>query len=307
MNPNLEMRVDGTRVFQGADADIKSLQVNGGSVQADTLEIQETADGLPVFTAATAVPNGHVSPTFTSLTGYNNSGRGCRVKVHFNGRGGADAVVMTLLTSHGAVYTPDTLDTAQSGNIGIASDATFAHAAVGAVLRRCGGSDVRRGGRVAGAGRQRVAGRRCHGADDQRHGDGGRRRVAGESEHGQRLLRADHVQRRSKLDGPRRDVQPGPGAGQRGRDKAACDPNGAALTTVPLDGDNLLNTDTSVDTLWVQTTPASVTTVTLLGGQGSDNFRVYNPATTTTGTVDGIREAVVVSPDRPGRNAVGRR
>ena len=111
-------------VFTGNMAEIDHLTVLG-SGDADTLEIQETASGLPVFCEPTDGPaGGHTSPTFTTLTGYDQAGA-TPVDIHFNGNAGADAMAVLLTTSHAVVYTSDAIDTSKSGNVGIGSGGAY--------------------------------------------------------------------------------------------------------------------------------------------------------------------------------------
>ena len=126
--------VNGAPIFQGADATINSLTVIGSS-DNDTLRIDETAGGLPKFLGQTPAVNntgvggGTANPShlnasadliletlFPAGTPWDASD----VTIHFNGRSGDDRVSLNLITFHQTVYTSDTLDGANSGNLGTA-------------------------------------------------------------------------------------------------------------------------------------------------------------------------------------------
>jgi Ca2+-binding RTX toxin-like protein len=308
---NLELRVDGTVVFNGDESGIRSLQVlggnstGGGNVPNDTLVITETASGLPQFAGTSAAPGSNVSGTFTSLTGYNNAG--VPVKIHFDGRGGVNSLQYNLLTSHGVVYTPDNLDTAKSGNVGIASDGTFTTRQLGLSFENLSPLIL------TGAGGSLVID-----ASSAPSGDVTQLTVIGSGVDPVANLNAG-----SSTDGLA-IVYPNPssatfepvlfsgfastiirsGAGADTIDLTsidAADPDGAgpgeALTALSLDADSLTNSDNSGDTIIVRTLPATVT-ATLLGGQGNDAFNIYNDqgtGGTSDDSVDAILGQVVIA------------
>ena len=124
---NLELRVNGGLFFAGAAADIQSLTVLGSS-DGDTFTVTETASGLPYFAAAAPAGVGgaptsngsHLNaPADSLLTAmFGGSWDASDVTIHFDGRGGVNAMGVTWITAHQAAYWSDTLDTAKSGNIG---------------------------------------------------------------------------------------------------------------------------------------------------------------------------------------------
>jgi hypothetical protein len=75
--------------------------------------------------------------------------------------------------------------------------------------------------------------------------------------------------------------------------------DGSILSSVvvTLDGDDVVNSDNSADTLQVRSLPTGVA-LTLLGGLGSDQFWLFNGVnpSSSSNTVDGIRGTVSVSP-----------
>ena len=131
---DLLIDVNGTPVFQGLASTINSLTVIGCS-DDDRLRIDETAGGLPQFLGQTPAVNNvgigggtanpsHLGPSadqiletlFAAGTPWDASD----VTIHFDGRTGVDSIDLNLITFHATAYTSDTLDGANSGNLGTA-------------------------------------------------------------------------------------------------------------------------------------------------------------------------------------------
>jgi hypothetical protein len=128
---NVLVDVDGVPIFSGTAATIQSLTVIG-SADDDRLRIDETAGGLPKFAGQTpAIDNialgggaanaSHLNASadlvLETLFGGLGPWDASDATIHFDGRGGADAIDLNFTTLHDTVYTSDALDTANSGNL----------------------------------------------------------------------------------------------------------------------------------------------------------------------------------------------
>ncbi|MCO6456926.1 MAG: Ig-like domain-containing protein [Pirellulaceae bacterium] len=127
--PDLEIRVNGGLVLSTPWADVLSLTMIGSS-HDETFSVTETASGLPSFltTPPSFIPGSNGGHLNTSQTAHLSVALGAPpaladVTVHIDGGGGGDTddLLITLLASHAVFYTSDTLDAANSGNIGIVS------------------------------------------------------------------------------------------------------------------------------------------------------------------------------------------
>ncbi|MCO6454551.1 MAG: autotransporter-associated beta strand repeat-containing protein [Pirellulaceae bacterium] len=126
---DLEIRVNGGLVLSAPQVDILSLTMIGSS-NDETFSITETASGLPSFltTPPSFIPGsngGHLNPTASlRMTGALGAPPALTdVSVHIDGgnAGDLDDLLITLISGHDVLYASDTLDSANSGNIGIVS------------------------------------------------------------------------------------------------------------------------------------------------------------------------------------------
>ena len=306
----LQIRVDGTQVFRGVDTTIQSLLVNG-SEQGDKLSIDETTNGLPMFTGtAYAGPNQPLSATFNTLT--NN----LPVNMHFNGRGGSNAIAMSLTTVHGAVYAPDNLGTVCSGAIGLGNYATapFGAGQLGLSFENLAPVSFPFGSApvtVSPITLERTANQggtlTVDASSDLPVGDvkaltvsdsgGDYTQITGSSDTANPTANPSARFSTTTFTGFPNLVLRG-GSGSQTVNLVSANANMAGGTAI-LDGDNLTNTDTATDLLWVQTTPSNLA-VTLLGGQGSDSFQLYQRNAIDDWSDDlttGILGPVLVSPN----------
>jgi hypothetical protein len=129
---DLLIDVNGASVFTGAVAGIQSLVIVG-SDDDESLRIDETAGGLPLFAgqspavnnvgigggaANAAHLNGSASLLLNTLVGPPGTWDASDVTFHFDGRGGSNAIDLNLITQHDTAYTSDNLDSGNSGNLG---------------------------------------------------------------------------------------------------------------------------------------------------------------------------------------------
>ncbi|QDU26773.1 Hemolysin, chromosomal [Anatilimnocola aggregata] len=280
---DLQVEVNGEQVFRGADAAIRTLQILGSNDQGDTLRVNEDAMlGLPLFAGvlgATAVAGGHVSPTFTNLTSL------AAVPFHFDGgnnsAGGPDAAELYLVASHAVVSTSDNLDSTHSGNIGVGAG-PLAFGTPRFALSFENVEPIL----FVGAG-----GSLTSDASSSPDSDVTSLTI---SDAGSTSLIAANLG--SLTYAPTtfsgfNSLVVRSGGGADTIDLVAIDTtpaNGVVLdTSVLLDADNQLSTDLSADNIIVRTLPALSGVATLLGGLGSDTFRL-------TDDLDDIAGPVVV-------------
>ncbi|WP_197998939.1 LamG-like jellyroll fold domain-containing protein, partial [Gimesia aquarii] len=120
---NLLIDVNTGNIFSGAAADILSFTVIG-STDNETLNINESPGGLPLFdVAAPAIPgsNGsHLNNAADTLledqfnpTTYDADD----ITIHYDGGDGTDAINVNFTTAHNAAYFSDNIDSLGSGNI----------------------------------------------------------------------------------------------------------------------------------------------------------------------------------------------
>ncbi|MBN70646.1 MAG: hypothetical protein CME32_15365, partial [Gimesia sp.] len=121
---NLLIDINGSNFFTGNDADILSFTVLG-SADNDTLNINETAGGLPMFTTAApaGIPGSNgahlnlAAETFLEDEFNPNTYDVNDITIHYDGKNGTDAINVNFLTDHNAGYFSDTIDGLGSGNI----------------------------------------------------------------------------------------------------------------------------------------------------------------------------------------------
>ncbi|QGQ22586.1 choice-of-anchor D domain-containing protein [Gimesia benthica] len=283
---NLLIDINGSNFFTGADADILSFTVLG-SDDDDTLNINETAGGLPFF--ATAAPAGipgsngaHLNLAAETFlegefppTDYDVND----ITIHYDGKNGADAINVNFITDHNAGYFSDVIDGLGSGNIGAAAvgdtdiDLGLSFANIEGV--GLSGSGTGGGLRVDASSTPDTTGININdagGAGDgvsQITGNGGFTA----------LLFEDFT-----------DLQVISGTGAELIDLIALD-SATTLTNVELDADDVFAADdVSNDTIRIRSTPAGVTSVSLLGGLGDDLFQIFDAGS----TVDNIFAALDV-------------
>ncbi|QDT97805.1 golvesin C-terminal-like domain-containing protein [Gimesia aquarii] len=120
---NLLIDVNASNIFSGAAADILSFTVIGSN-DDETLNINESPGGLPLFQAAApAIPgsNGsHLNNAADTLledqfnpTTYDADD----ITIHYDGGDGTDAINVNFATAHNAAYFSDNIDSLGSGNI----------------------------------------------------------------------------------------------------------------------------------------------------------------------------------------------
>ncbi|WP_202921738.1 autotransporter-associated beta strand repeat-containing protein [Anatilimnocola aggregata] len=279
---DLQVEVNGEQVFRGADAAIRTLQILGSNDQGDTLRVNEDAMlGLPLFAGvlgATAVAGGHVSPTFTNLTSL------AAVPFHFDGgnnsAGGPDAAELYLVASHAVVSTSDNLDSTHSGNIGVGAG-PLAFGTPRFALSFENVEPIL----FVGAG-----GSLTSDASSSPDSDVTSLTI---SDAGSTSLIAANLG--SLTYAPTtfsgfNSLVVRSGGGADTIDLVAIDTtpaNGVVLdTSVLLDADNQLSTDLSADNIIVRSLPALSGVATLLGGQGSDTFRLTDDLDDIAGPVE---------------------
>ncbi|QDU49052.1 golvesin C-terminal-like domain-containing protein [Gimesia panareensis] len=273
---NLLIDINGGNFFTGDDADILSFTVLGSN-DNDTLNINETAGGLPFFT--TAAPGGipgsngaHLNlaaETFLedefNPTTYDVND----ITIHYDGKNGTDAINVNFLTDHNAGYFSDVLDGLGSGNIAAATTAgtdidlglSFANVeGVG-----LSGSGTGGGLHVDASSTPATTGLNIN--DDGTPADG-ISQITGNGGFTD-LLFEDFT-----------DLQLLSGTGAETIDLIALD-SATTLTSVELDADDVFAVDdTANDTIRVRSTPAGVLNVNVLGGLGDDLIQVFDAGST---------------------------
>lgn len=293
--PNLELIVVGVNggapVFSGPQANIESLTVIGTS-DRDTLTIRESPGGLPAFALpATGAAGGHTSPTFTSLTGYDQAG-GKPVDLHFEGGGGFNTLQFALTSGRSVVYTSDDLDSSASGNVGLGSGvslASFGTRQLGVSFANVMALDVTGAASTltvdaSSSPASDVAGLRLTGGTILHDGRSQIEPLGPSSSFVQSLV----------FDAGISALLVRSGAGADMIDLLSID-SLSGLTQIVLDADNLTNSDTSADTVRVQSTSGLNVPVTLLGGRGNDTFQALTSP--LGGSIDGIAGPVSIAPN----------
>ena len=282
---NLLIDINGSNFFTGNDADILSFTVLG-SDDDDTLNINETAGGLPMFT--TASPAGILSSngahlnlaaeTFLEDEFNPNTYDVNDITIHYDGKNGADAINVNFITDHNAGYFSDTIDGLGSGNIGAAAvgDTDIDLGLSFGNVEGVGFSGAANGGlRVDASSTPATTGLNIN--DDGTPADGVSQ-ITGNG--GFTALVFDGFS----------DLQVVSGTGAELIDLIALD-SSTTLTSVELDADDVFAADdVSNDTIRVRSTPAGVTNVSLLGGLGDDLFQIFDAGS----TVDNIFAALNV-------------
>ena len=130
----LSLDVNGGNVFTGPNNIIQSLTIIG-SADNDSLQINETAGGLPHFLgAAPAINNSgigggvsagsHLGSAADLVLETLQSGNGpwdaADVSLHFDGAGGTDSLTVNFITANNTGFFSDTNDGGNSGNISVA-------------------------------------------------------------------------------------------------------------------------------------------------------------------------------------------
>ncbi|QDV17780.1 hypothetical protein Pan153_24350 [Gimesia panareensis] len=272
---NLLIDINGGNFFTGDDADILSFTVLGSN-DNDTLNINETAGGLPFF--ATAAPAGipgsngaHLNlaaETFLegifSPTTYDVND----ITIHYDGKNGTDAINVNFLTDHNAGYFSDVLDGLGSGNIAAASllgsdidlGLSFANVeGVGLSGSGTGGLHVDASSTPATTG--------LNINDDGTPADGVSQ-ITGNG--GFTDLLFDGFD----------DLEVFSGTGAETIDLIALD-SATTLTSVSLYSDDIFPViDTGNDTIRVRSTPAGVTDVIVRSGLGDDLIQVFDAGST---------------------------
>ncbi|WP_417382519.1 choice-of-anchor D domain-containing protein [Gimesia sp.] len=285
---NLVLDINTNNFFTGDDADIRSFTVLG-STDNDTLNINETAGGLPLF--VTAAPAGPVIPgsngahlNSSAETFLNTTLAGAApftvtdITIHYDGGAGTDAINVNFITDHNTGYFADTVDGLGSGNIASAAIA---------------GADIDLGlsfARLEGVG---LFGTATGGLRVDASSTPDTNSIAinddGTAADGISQITGNMQFTNVLFDGFN-DLQVVSGTGAELLDLIGLDEN-TTLSNVELDADNVDGTDTANDTIRVRSTPVTtVTNVTLLGGAGNDLFQIFDAGN----TVDNINAAIQV-------------
>ncbi|WP_449267343.1 Ig-like domain-containing protein, partial [Gimesia panareensis] len=273
---NLLIDINGGNFFTGDDADILSFTVLGSN-DNDTLNINETAGGLPFF--ATAAPAGipgsngaHLNlaaETFLedefNPTTYDVND----ITIHYDGKNGTDAINVNFLTDHNAGYFSDVLDGLGSGNI---AAATTAGTDIDLGLSFANVEEVGLSGSGTGGGLHVDASSTPDTTGLNINDDGtpadGISQITGNGGFTD-LLFEDFT-----------DLQVLSGTGAETIDLIALD-SATTLTNVELDADDVFAVDdTANDTIRVRSTPAGVLNVNVLGGLGDDLIQVFDAGST---------------------------
>ena len=282
---NLLIDINGSNFFTGNDADILSFTVLG-SADNDTLNINETAGGLPFF--ATAAPGGipgsngaHLNlaaETFLEDEFAPNTYDVNDITIHYDGKNGTDAINVNFITDHNAGYFSDTIDGLGSGNIGASAvgDTDIDLGLSFGNVEGVGFSGAANGGlRVDASSTPATTGLNIN--DDSTPADGVSQ-ITGNGGFTALVFEGFN------------DLQVVSGTGAELIDLIALD-SATTLTSVELDADDVFAADdVSNDTIRVRSTPAGVTSVSLLGGLGDDLFQIFDAGS----TVDNIFAALTV-------------
>ncbi|QDU03547.1 hypothetical protein V6x_32680 [Gimesia chilikensis] len=282
---NLLIDINGSNFFTGNDADILSFTVLG-SADDDTLNINETAGGLPFF--ATAAPAGipgsngaHLNlaaETFLEDEFNPNTYDVNDITIHYDGKNGTDAINVNFITDHNAGYFSDTIDGLGSGNIGAAAvgDTDIDLGLSFGNVEGVGFSGAANGGlRVDASSTSATTGLNIN--DDGTPADGVSQ-ITGNGGFTALVFEGFN------------ELQVVSGTGAELIDLIALDST-TTLTSVELDADDVFAADdVSNDTIRVRSTPAGVTSVSLLGGLGDDLFQIFDAGS----TVDNIFAALTV-------------
>ncbi|QDT98818.1 golvesin C-terminal-like domain-containing protein [Gimesia aquarii] len=282
---NLLIDVNASNIFSGAAADILSFTVIG-STDNETLNINESPGGLPLFdVAAPAIPgsNGsHLNNAADTLledqfnpTTYDADD----ITIHYDGGDGTDAINVNFTTAHNAAYFSDNIDSLGSGNIVAATPL---------------GTDIDLGlsfGAVEGVGINGAGGGLRVDAsstpltttvnidDDGAAGDGVSQITANGGFTNMVFSGFQGLQVVS-------------GTGAELIDLIALD-SATTVTQIELDADDVFAADdTANDTIRVRSTPAGVTDVNILTGLGNDQIQIFDAGNTVDNifadiTVDG--------------------
>ncbi|MFP6611077.1 MAG: hypothetical protein VB835_02115, partial [Pirellulales bacterium] len=301
---NLQLFVNTNQIFEGDASDVFSFTVIG-SDDDDTLNIIETAGGLPSFSGqAPAVNNtgtgggestgSHLNATADTYleTEFNptlfNAGD---VTIHFEGGGGSDSLGATFITGHNAQYTSDALDTAGSGNF---SALPTAGTPAGPDLL-LSFADLATLSLVGAAGELLVDASSTPATSALTISD------SGTAVDGQSVVSGNGGFAATAFVGfGDLIVRGGGSAGGTGEAitlvavDGSAPGSGSALTTVLLDGDNIDGNDPDDDMINVQSIPATVS-VTVSGAAGSDTINVSSNAPTNSGSLDAILGTLLVN------------
>lgn len=289
----LSLDVNGGNVFAGPDNIIQSLTIIG-SADNDTLQINETAGGLPRFAGAAPTVNntgigGGVSAgshlgtaadlVLETLQSANGPWDATDVTLHFDGAGGTDTLAVNFTTANNTGYFSDTNDAGNSGNLSAAPGVFPAIGVPGLlmsfanleplVLSGAGGSLLTDASGIAATSSLTLT---DIGTQTRIVGDGGFAPTSFSGYNAVAVIGGDGAETLNVIS----------------VDNAAL----AAVTLLGGNTNNLLGLaggDVAADTLRVQSLPISVA-ATLIGNAGSDSFQLSDG----TNTVDNIAGQVTI-------------
>ncbi|QDT27620.1 hypothetical protein Enr10x_29380 [Gimesia panareensis] len=269
---NLLIDINSSNFFTGAAADILSFTVLGSN-DNESLNINETAGGLPFFaTAAPSAVSGSNGAHLNAAADYfledifnPNTYDVNDITIHYDGKNGTDAINVNFLTDHDAAYFSDNIDGLGSGNIAAAAvgdtdiDLGLSFGNVEAI----GLSGSGTGGGLHVDASSTPATNALNINDDANPGDGVSR-ITGNGGFTD-LLFEDFT-----------DLQVLSGTGAELIDLIALD-SATTLTNVELDADDVFAADdTANDTIRIRTTPSgTVTDINILAGLGDDLIQAF--------------------------------
>jgi|GEM_PF-2946039 len=276
---DLELRVNGSEIYAGAAAAVRSLTVIGSS-DSEVFTVTETASGVPNFVAAAPAVNNTLLGGGVSAGSHLNGTADAvyaaetvaDVTIHFVGGGGTNGLAFDFASAHDVGYVSDTVGAASSGNVGVQP---LGGGAAQTLVSFVGAATLNLDG-MAGNLTVDASSTPLTSAITIDSPAAGVTRIGGDV----------GLATTSFNDFTTLTVRGGSGAETIDLVATA----GPPLTGVTLSGSNFAGTDNGNDTIRVQSLPAGVT-ATLIGGIGSDTFRLGNLAN----TVDNILGAVVVN------------
>ena len=273
----LEILFDGDTTGGGAAAvistqlmsSVASLEISGSS-DDDSLRIEETAGGLPIFSGQAS--SAHTNGAFNTSALTPASGN---IGIHFDGAGGTtNSITALFTTARDVAYFSDAVGTANSGVINVSGVYTMSFENLTPIT-------------IIGAGGSLTVDATSTPATTTLTLDDDAGDTAGV---GGNVITGDGGFETTYFTGfPTLTVRGGDGSETLtlvNADTAGAFP----LTAITLDGDNTGGTDNFADILQVQNLPASIN-ATLLGGAGNDTFSLFDGAN----SLDGILGAVTVS------------
>nr|MCH9773453.1 choice-of-anchor D domain-containing protein [Cyanobacteriota bacterium] len=285
---NLILDINGPNFFTGAIADILSFTVVG-STDDETLNVNETAGGLPFFTEAApvAVPGSAGSHLNAAANFFlDNTFGGAApftvddITIHYDGGLGTDNINVNFTTDHNAAYFSDTDDGLGSGNI---AAATTAGVDIDLGLSFAGLEGVGINGTTTGGGLH-VDASSTPGTDNIQIND-----VGGAGDGVSQIIANGGFT--NMVFSGFNDLEVLGGSGSELIDLIALDST-TTLTQIQLDADDVFGTNAAdVDTIRVRSTPAGVLTdVFILAADGDDLIQIFDAGN----TVDNINAAITV-------------